>query len=288
MTPLIKRFISRSKTYQRLKHLVLKYRLQRAWNRNLRCGLSNKNICRWEDAEYRVSSQNGEDGLIDYIFCCAGVKYRTFLEFGFGAAENNSLRLIVDRQFGGVFIDGSKLTCNAFNSFARERKFAEVKAAAHFITAENLPGLVDKLLGQRGLDLLSIDVDGNDYWLLKAIIRRNTRVLVIEYNASLGPDVSWTIPYRPDFERLSAHKTGFYCGASLAALSTLADEANLGLVGCDSKGVNAFFVSRELIKPPLVECTVANAFRPHRSRLNHGWSMSDQWNAIKDLEWLEV
>jgi hypothetical protein len=271
-----------------LKHLVLKDRLQRAWNRNKRCGLSNKDVRRWEDAEYQVSSQNGEDGLLDYIFSRAGVKYRTFLEFGFGPAENNSLRLIAERQFEGAFIDGSELNCNVFNSFARERQLAGTKAAAHFITAENLPGLVDMLLGQRELDLLSIDVDGNDYWLLKAIIHRRLRVLVIEYNASLGPDVSWTIPYRPEFERLSAHKSGFYCGASLAALASLADQANVGLVGCDSSGVNAFFVARELIKPPIVEVSVASAFRPHRARLNHGWSRSDQWNMIKDLEWLRV
>ena len=118
-----------------------------------------------------------------------------------------------------------------------------------FITAENIN---DLLLGagfSGEIGLLSIDIDGNDYWVWKAITCVNPQAVVIEYNAVLGPDHALTIPYDPSFTRQAAHHSWLYFGASLPALCLLAEEKGYAFVGCNSAGNNAYFVRKDLAAP---------------------------------------
>ena len=136
-----------------------------------------------------------------------------------------------------------------------------------FVTPDNINEILSDEDFANGFDLLSIDIDSHDYWVWKAIEKSTARVVVIEYNASLGPDRAATIPYDPDFRYDQYFRGGVYHGASLAALTKVANEKGYALIGCESQGANAFFVRRDcLAGTPLVECTARQAWRPLRWR----------------------
>ena len=200
--------------------------------------------------ERRLTSQNGEDGILCALFAAVGTTNRHAVEFGAGVGptECNS-RLLVDHGgWTATWMDG-----------AEQPSTSRVRQA--FVTAENVNDLFAGLAVPAHPDLVSIDIDSNDYWVLDALDHRFTpRVLVIEYNASLGPTERLTIAYDPAF----AWEVNDYFGASLAALAAAADRRGLGLVGCDSRGVNAFFVDRVALEttPAFAELTPSLAFVP--------------------------
>lgn len=192
---------------------------------------------------YRCFSQNDEDGLIDEIFRRVGTTDRRFVEFGVeGGAENNTLALLVG-GWRGLWIeaDGAAVAC-VRDRFASAMAEGRLALLHDMVTAEN----IEELLARGGVpdepDLLSIDIDGNDYWVWRAIRRVRPRVVVIEYNASLGRTARVVRPYDPAARWDGT--AGF--GASLGALEALGREKGYALVGCNLTGVNAFFVREEL------------------------------------------
>jgi hypothetical protein len=157
-----------------------------------------------------------------------------------------------------------------------------------FLTRENL----NELLARHGfadeLDVLSIDVDGNDAWLLEIVAAR-PRLAVIEYNASFGPERAVTVPYDPDFRRYAAHESGFYYGASLAALERIAARRGYRLVATDPSGVNAFFLRNDLDAPGIPTLPASRAFRPNRGRVRHKkLSTEAQFELIANLPLVEI
>jgi hypothetical protein len=111
------------------------------------------------------------------------------------------------------------------------------------VTRENVSQSLVQLGVPAEIDLLSLDVDRNTYWILSAVLPAlRPRVLVVEYNATFPPDVEWTVEY--DATRWWNRSS--YFGASLKAYELLARQHGLCLVGCDLTGVNAFFVRQEL------------------------------------------
>lgn len=122
-----------------------------------------------------------------------------------------------------------------------------LKAECAFITAENINSIILKNGISGDIGLLSIDVDGNDYWVWKAINSISPRIVICEYNSLFGPKAKVTIPYDKDFERTRAHYSNLYFGASLAALESLAKEKGYSLVGSNSAGNNAFFVRNDVM-----------------------------------------
>ena len=241
-----------------------------------------------ERYEYSLFSQNGEDGILRFLFSEIGFSSKTLVEFGFGVTENNSLRLILIENFSGVLIDGLSASVKAFNKGMKNIGIANVKAVSKFLDLANLK---TTLLGNElpfEIDLLSIDVDGNDYWFWKDINYLNPRIVVIEYNASLGPEFSLSVPYDPLFDRHQKHLSGFYHGASLTALTKLAREKGYILAGCDSNGVNAFFVRLDCATQRIREMSPLNAYRPHATRLKKGSSVQDQFEIIKGLPFVVI
>lgn len=238
--------------------------------------------------EYSLFSQNGEDGVIRYLFSEIGVSSKTFLEFGFGVIQNNSLRLILKEGWNGIVIDGFGPYVDSFNKAIQKTGINNVRAIQQFLDLKNLrTTILDSGLPEQ-IDLLSIDVDGNDYWFWEDISYLNPRVVVIEYNASLGPELSLVVPYDPLFDRHQKHLSGFYHGASLTALAKLANKKGYALVGCDTKGVNAFFVRRDCLSGQVKELSPLEAYRPHSSRLKSGFSCEEQYRIIDDMPYLNV
>jgi hypothetical protein len=205
---------------------------------------------RWLEArdlrafERRVYSQSGEDGILEEIFRRIGTETRWFVEFGVeSGAECNCARLAMEAGWRGLFLEADP---GYFERLAeRYRAHEGVRCVRSVVTSSNIERLLEENGVPHSFDLLSIDIDGNDYWVWKAIRRWRPRVVVVEYNGAYPPPQRWVMKENPDYRW---NGTTYY-GASLASLTALAREKGYALVGTNSIGVNAFFVLAELATP---------------------------------------
>jgi hypothetical protein len=191
---------------------------------------------------FKAYSQSDEDGIIQEIFRRIGVTNRSFIEFGCGdGLENNTVYLLM-LGWTGLWMDGNAKKIRSILHQHKpfiDRKSLRVHSA--MVTCENIEGLLEGVPAEP--DLLSIDIDNNDYWLWSAIGMIRPRVVVIEYNATIRPPAAVVVPY-------SSHKGwpgGSYYGASLSALELLGRKKGYSLVGCNLVGTNAFFVRDDLV-----------------------------------------
>lgn len=216
--------------------------------------------------EYKVFSQWGDDGIIQYLLSRIAVKDRVFVEFGVeDFLESNCRFLMMHDNWSGLVIDGSPKSISRIKDRSDYWKF-DLDAQCHFLTKENINRILDEGLGGRSPDLVSIDVDGNDYWLLEQITLCPA-IFIVEYNAVFGAQRAITIPYKSDFSRNKAHYSNLYFGASLAAITDVAKAKGYGLVGCSSAGNNAYFVRNEVLRQSgLEEISVAEAYVNSRFR----------------------
>jgi hypothetical protein len=189
---------------------------------------------------FKVYSQHDEDGIIEEIFQRIGATDRFFVEFGVGDGMENCTTYCLLNGWKGAWIDGSAA---CYERILKNLDFLisgkQLRVLYSFITAENIETLFKQLEIPVEFDLLSIDIDRNDYWVWRAIERYRPRVVAIEYNASFGAKASCTVPYDPN-----AVWDGYsnYYGSSLRALEHLGAEKGYCLVGCNFTGVTAFFV----------------------------------------------
>ncbi len=194
------------------------------------------------DAEFKVSSQWGDDGIIQYLIQQVGVTSQTFVEFGVqDYQESNTRFLLKNDNWRGLIIDGDP----AFMARVRSEDIYwryDLSALAAFITKENINDLI-KGAGMAGpLGILSVDIDGNDYWVWEAIDVVDPAIVIVEYNSVFGPRRTVSVPYDPAFVRQKAHSSYLFWGCSLAALCLLAERKGYVFVGCNSNGNNAYFV----------------------------------------------
>ena len=238
--------------------------------------------------EYSLLSQHGEDGIIRYVFDQIGFDQRFFLEFGFGAHQCNSLRLMLKENFGGLLIDASQETCDFFNRSATHFSIPDVRAICRSLDCQNLDETIRLAALPGEIDFLSIDVDGNDYWLWKELKYVSARLAVIEYNAGLGSTWSATIPYDPEYRLGESFPDSFFYGASLPALEKLGREKGYRLIGCDSRGVNSFFLREDIPAPEIRTLTPEAAYQPHRNWLDRGIPATQQLEIMKGLPYQDV
>jgi len=211
---------------------------------------------------FKVYSQNEEDGLIQRILDNVGRDSRTFVEFGIGTGlENNTVYLLLN-GWRGTWIEGNpehvaKSKCH----FERLVASYRLNILNRLITAENIEGILEEAGVPDDLELLSIDIDGNDYWVWKAITRYRPRVVIIEYNAGMGPSADWKMYYNPDHVWNGSRNFG----ASLKAMELLGREKGYVLIGCNLTGTNAFFVRSDLNLSKFLEpFTSERHFQPPR------------------------
>jgi hypothetical protein len=191
---------------------------------------------------FKMYSQCDEDGIIQEIFRRIGPGNRVFVEFGVETGiECNTAKLLIE-GWRGLWLDGSEGNVaqirSRFDSFFREGRLQAIQS---FVTAENINALIQQGGVSGEIDLLSIDIDQNDYWVWQAIEVVRPRVVVIEYNATLRPPFSGVVPYDP----AQVWNQSNYFGASLEALVRLGRRKGYRLVGCSISGVNAFFVHED-------------------------------------------
>tara|TARA_B100001778_G_scaffold286495_1_gene253840 strand:- start:106 stop:981 length:876 start_codon:yes stop_codon:yes gene_type:complete len=279
----LKKFLKKTLISEKfkVKSLAKKWQIQDIPEKNE----TNKGLSFYEASLF---SQNGEDGIIRYIFSQIGFDSRYFVEFGFGAHQCNSLRLILHENFKGLMMDGSEEQCRIFNLTCKAKGISDVHAVNAFIDRDNLEHLIRSNNIPAEIDFLSIDVDGNDYWFWRCLQCINPRVICIEYNSGIGSKYSWTIPYNKEFERFSAHPSGFFAGASIKALESLGEKKGYRLVGCDTTGTNAFFLRNDLGNNQIPTLKASEAFRPHQNWIQRGISQDQQLEIMKLMPYIEV
>jgi hypothetical protein len=216
--------------------------------------------------EFKVYSQWGEDGILQYLLRSIAISRPVFVEFGVeDYTEANTRFLLVNNQWSGLIMDGSDELLASVRSDPIYWRH-NLKAVTAFVTREN----INELLVENGvtgeIGLLSIDIDGNDYWVWEAISVISPAIVVVEYNARFGPERAVTVPYDPTFTRATAHHSCIYYGASLAALVGLGRRKGYAFVGSNGAANNAFFVRRDLLPASLPALTAAAGWRPCQFR----------------------
>ncbi len=198
------------------------------------------------DKEFRVYSQFGDDGIIQWLIYWLKLSSNNFIEFGVADFyESNSHFLLVNNSWNGFVMDGSTSNIGKIkNSDICWRFNLEAKQA--FIDKENINSLV-ALSGFHKIGYLHIDLDGNDYWILDTldISLYEPDILILEYNAVFGAERYLSIPYDSKFDRTTAHYSQKYFGASLPALDYLAKNKGYYFIGCNSAGNNAYFIKKK-------------------------------------------
>jgi hypothetical protein len=212
------------------------------------------------DYEFKVYSQWGEDGIIQFLLRHVPIERRIFVEFGVESyVEANTRFLLVNDNWSGLVLDGNEQNIAAIR---RDPIYWQrnLKAVQAFVTRENINDLLasNGVTGEVGI--LSVDIDGNDYWVWEAITVVQPAIVILEYNGRFSPDRSVTVPYDPAFQRSKAHHSHIYYGASLAALTKLSASKGYALVGSNSIGSNAFYIRRDLLRAPLREISPAEAW----------------------------
>ncbi|WP_210234868.1 hypothetical protein [Methylocystis sp. B8] len=212
------------------------------------------------EAEFRVFSQWGEDGIIQFLTRHVPVENKTFVEFGVqDYLESNTRFLMVKDNWSGLVVDGSVENVDRIRRSEIYWRH-NVRAECAFITRDNINDIIRSAGIGGDIGLLSVDIDGNDYWVWQAIDVVKPRIVVTEYNARFGADRAVSVPYDPQFVRAHAHYSMIYYGASLAALAQLGEAKGYNLVGCNSAGNNAFFVRKDIQPASLPSLSVREAY----------------------------
>lgn len=216
--------------------------------------------------EKKVYSQNGEDGIIEEIFNRIGTTNKYFVEFGVETGEECNARYLHEKGWKGLMIEGSE----EMHSRLKDNYDDNVQTVHSFITKDNIVDIFKSAQVPTELDLLSVDIDGNDYWVLKSILEGGyePQVIVVEYNAIYPPPAQWIMKYNAEH----VWDGTSYQGASLQSLYQLCLHYGYLLVGTDSRGVNAFFVRHtvEGINLPMLKPHEAYHPAKYIGHLNNG------------------
>lgn len=211
-------------------------------------------------AEFQVFSQWGEDGIIQFLINNIDISKKVFVEFGVeNYTESNTRFLLMNNNWSGMVIDGNPENIDFIKRDEIYWKF-NLKAECAFVTCDN----INQLLKNNGIGgkigLLSIDIDGVDYWIWKAIDVVDPDIVVCEYNHRFGKKEALTVPYDSKFNRTEKHYSNIYYGASIRALILLGEEKGYSLVGGNSNGNNIFFVKNNLLNAKVRKCSVDDAY----------------------------
>ena len=220
------------------KNLILKGKLLSSKNKKI------KKIKDLSDVEFRIFSQWGEDGIIDWIISQIPGISKNFLEIGTeDYQESNTRFLLINRNWDGFLIDGDQDAIKKIKSQRLYWKY-NLKAFSAFLTTKNINKIISDLKLPKKIGLISLDIDGVDYWILKKIKKLNPTIFICEYNSIFGINKCFTVPDKEKFLRKKEHYSNLYYGASIKAFIDLLKDEYIFL-GTNSSGNNAFFIKKE-------------------------------------------
>ena len=224
---------------------------------------------RWQDPKclerygFKVYSQNDEDGIIQEIFNRIGTTDKRFIEFGVQDGLESNAHYLLHKGWSGLWLEGSPDYVKQIHTkFKPVIKSGQLRVKNAFITRDNINELFisENFTGE--IDLLSIDIDGNDYYVWQAVKAVNPRVVIIEYNGKFPPDLDWEMAYNANH----IWDGSDWQGASLKALELLGRELGYQLAGTNFNGVNAFFVRKDLADDKFITpATAENLYNSFRS-----------------------
>jgi hypothetical protein len=205
------------------------------------------NVGSLHDVEFKVFSQWGDDGIIQYLINKLEIPNKTFIEFGVANyTESNTRFLLMNNNWSGLIMDGSIDNINYIKNDEIYWQY-DLQAKHAFIDVDNVNDLIASAGFSPELGLLHIDIDGNDYWVWQAVKHVNPIIVIVEYNSLFGPNNAWTTPYDPMFVRSKFHYSNLCYGSSLISLCDLAEEKGYYFVGSNSAGNNAYFIRKDKI-----------------------------------------
>jgi hypothetical protein len=246
------------------------------------------------DAEFRVSSQWGEDGIIEWLVQHLPLPNNRFIEFGVETfREANCRFLMQNRNWRGLVIDSNSAQIAAIRADKIYWMY-DLTACSAFITAENINDLFEQAGYTGPIGILSVDVDGNDYWILDRISCVDPAIVVCEYNPILGDTRSISVPYKQDRSRFDEHPSGLYYGTSIGALCYWAKRRGYTLAGSNSFGSNAFFIRDDIasmaldrIQDVAVHPSACRDSRNEQGQLTYAGGL-DRLALIQDMQVVDV
>lgn len=240
---------------------------------------------------FKVFSQTDEDGILLYIFSIIGTENKKSVEICAGnGVECNTANLIICHGWSGLLVDGNASLVKQGREFYSRNRHTHIYPPTFvhsWITRNNVNEVIRNNNFEGDIDLLSIDMDGVDYWVWEAIEVINPRVVVVEYNDIIGPEKSLTVPYKDDFNAYEYPTTEHapnFCGASLPAFVKLARKQGYRLVGCNRYGYNAFFIRNPFGENEISEIPIKECFK----HLKVLWGMKERFPSVQDFPWVEV
>ncbi len=240
--------------------------------------------------EFRAFSQHGEDGILDYLTRRIIKPDMDFVEVGIGdGIENNSLWFLLARNFSGLMIDGNPQDVAWANHILYSYNYG-VSIRQLFVTLERL-GELTALVQNQTPDFVSLDIDGNDYWVVEALLKSGIlpKVWVLEYNAAFGPERALSLPYKADFCASQGYADSLYFGCSLSAWKKLMSRFGYRFLTVDSTGTNAFFVAPTAFQPTFLQQVTGMDYRNNQSHVrNYGFSWERQFALVSDRTLVEV
>lgn len=240
--------------------------------------------------EFSAFSQNGEDGIIWHLLSYVREPNRYFIEIGASdGLENNSSFLALVKKYSGLMIDGDARKIRNAQRFMRQLNWG-VEYVHMMVEPETL-SQVRAASACSDPDFFSLDVDGNDYHLLKAVFEVGFRpkVICVEYNSSFGPHESLAMEYQPAFDYLRAHPSALYYGVSVSAWRALLSGQGYRFVTVDSNGVNAFFVDPGAVDVGFLDDLSAVSFAENygrRAPRGSGWQA--EYESIREMPLVAV
>ena len=240
--------------------------------------------------EFSGFSQNGEDGVLDVLRSQLLSSNRYFVEIGSAdGMENNSSWLVVAEQYNGLMIEGSPALVERVNRLVVRHSIG-VECKNVFLTQENARDLTALAMHQDP-DVFSLDIDGNDYYVLQELLKNGLRprIVVVEYNSVYGPDRSLTIEYDRDFYFKKAHPTELYYGVSIAGWRKILGDYGYRFVTVEKNGVNGFFVDPEFFDSAFLDGVQGCQFSENRYQLmKFRKSSEEQFELIADQKFFSI
>lgn len=248
-----------------------------------------KNNFTFKDVGFKQYSQNLEDGILLYIFNLIGTHNKICVEMcASNGRQCNSANLIINHGWQGFLFDGDAKLIDEGKKFYEMHPNTDTlppKLIHAWITAENVNSLLANNRIEGEIELLSLDLDGVDFWILNSINSISPKVILVETQCIWGNEKSVTVPYSHDFKAEFIDEFGIYSGASLPAFNKLLTKKGYRLIGIEPYGFNAFFMRNDIGNDYFPTVLVEDCTRdiPFVS-----WAQEKFLSLIEKKEWQEV
>ena len=241
-----------------------------------------KKINDLSEIEWSVFSQFGEDGILNWLISFFPDIPKIFVEIGVGDySECNSKLLLEGYGWRGHIFEGDTKSINRIKN-SKELWKKNIDINNTFVDKENIDELLNERVKEKEIGILSLDIDGNDFWVWEKINYIKPRIFICEFNSFFGDLLPLSIPYKKDFIRSKAHYSNQYFGASIDAMIKLSESKGYTFIGTPSTGVNAFFVETKFAKKILTHISIVNKYKSlHDDSRNEQGELSK--TSYKDL-----